>query len=288
MRTILPLLAITLLFATQPALGDAEYEESTDEIHTGLTLKSGKFKPFLELAYGTSTPRYEGLSQSFASLGMLDIKVGYSSDDILKHDLTSFDQQFGFVSFLNSNLSTSGDAGADEIGSEMTRFGFGNRRGYGYGGSGLNIEMYNQDAVDWTQISPVDYDEMSEDAQAVFDRYGSTYRFGQLTEAGLRVHVSQSFSLTAGAEAAMIMPRTVFWPWLGSIAIYSTIQGALENFSSNIIEASPTAGPVIAFLLKTGVSAGYYYLLREDMNWPFGQEVPVTVGSFKLGANITF
>lgn len=288
MRTIVIVLTIALLATWQPAFCQDEGEESSDKTNSSLVIQSGEYTPFLEFAYGISTPRFEGLSQSFASLGMAELKVGYSSNDILEHDLISSDQHYGFINFNNSNLSTSGSAGADEIGSEVTRFGFGNRRAYGYGGSGLKFELYNQDAAHWSQITPVDYDSMPEDAQAVFDRYGSTYRFGHLSEAGLKVHLSKTFSLTAGAEASVILPRTVFWPWVGSIAIYSTIQGALETYSANIIEASPKAGPVIAFLLKTGVAAGYYYLLREDMNWPFGYETPVTMGAFKLGANIKF
>jgi hypothetical protein len=277
-----------LILVCQPAIGQTEKTEEGKESKSGLVIESGKYKPFLEVAYGSSTPRYEGLGEDFATLGMLELKVGYVSDDILKNDLISFDQHYAFVSWLNSDLSASGDAGEGEIGSEMNRFGFGNRWGYGYGGSGLKFELYNQEALDWTKLTPVEYDSMSEDAQAVFDRYGSTYRFGQLTEAGLRVHLSESIALTGGLEGAMIMPRTVFWPWLGSVAIYSLAQGGLEHFSDNIIEASPKAGPVIAWLLKSGVAAGYYYLLREDMNWPFGYEAPVTVGSYKIGATITF
>ena len=36
------------------------------------------------------------------------------------------------------------------------------------------------------------------------------------------------------------------------------------------------------------MSLGYYMLMREDMNWPFDSETPLTVESAKLGAVITF
>lgn len=285
------LVLVALLLTFSPALCQTEEEADVEEVENEevaeIEVKSGKYAPFLELSYGSSTPGYEGLDQDFAKVGLAELKIGYLSDDILKNNLISFDQHYAFVSWLNSDLASS-SAGEAEIGSEMNRFGFGNRRGIGYGGSGLKFEMYNQDALDWTKLTPVEYETLTEDAQAVFDRYGSTYRFGQLTEAGLRVHLSKSLSLTGGVEGAVIMPRTVFWPWLGSVAIYSVVQGGLESFSANIIKASPKIGPVIAFLLKSGVSAGYYYLLKDDMNWPFGYETPVTVGSWKVGANISF
>lgn len=290
MRTFKIVLAVAFtLAACQPAFGTETIEGKTAaKMKSDLVIESGPFKPFIGFDYGWTTPSFEDVDESFAPLGMAELKVGYVSDDILQHDLISFDQHYAFLSFMNANLSSSGGAAEDEIGSEMTRFGVGNRRGYGYGGSGLKFEMYNQDAMHWTQLKPVEYDFMSEGAQGIFDRYGTTYRFGTLSEAGLRFHLSSSLALNAGYEGAVILPRTVFWPWLGSIAIYSVAQGGLDTFSAKIIEASPKAGPVIAWLLKTGVSAGYYYLLKDDMNWPFNYETPVMVGSFKVGANFKF
>jgi hypothetical protein len=285
--TILTFAAV-LLLTCQPAFCQEAEADAKSAESSGMTTKHGKYRRSLEINYGSSSPRYEGLDQSFATLGLLEFKLGFKSLDDLKYNLISMDQHFGFLSFQNSGLSASGGAESGEIDSEMTRFGFGNRRGHGYGGSGKGFIFYNQDGLDWTQLKPVEYDAMNEDAQTIFDRYGSTYRFGQLTEAGIHYQLSPAFALNAGAEGAVIFPRTVFWPWLGSALLYSGVQGFIEIFSESIIEASPKAGPVIAWLLKSGVSAGYYYLLRDDMAWPFGYETPVTVGSFKVGANLTF
>ena len=59
-------------------------------------------------------------------------------------------------------------------------------------------------------------------------------------------------------------------------------------FADQIVQSSPTLGPILHFLLKNGASLGYYLLVRDDMNWPFASETPLTVESFKLGAAITF
>ena len=70
--------------------------------------------------------------------------------------------------------------------------------------------------------------------------------------------------------------------------LYSGVQGGIQYFSEDIVKVSPVIGPILHFLLKSGVSAGYYMLLRDDMNWPFNYETPVMVGSFKVGANVKF
>jgi hypothetical protein len=204
---ILLLVATVIVAASVPAFGTEDIAGKTAaKMKSDLVIESGPFKPFIGFDYGWSSPSFDDLDSDFASLGLAELKIGYVSDDLLIHDLISFDP----------------------------------------------------------------------------------YRFGTLAEAGLRVHLTDRFSLTGGYEGAVILPRTVFWPWLGSIAIYTGVQGGLDTFSAKIIEASPKAGPVIAWVLKTGVAAGYYYLLKDDMNWPFNYETPVMVGSFKVGANVKF
>lgn len=155
MRTqILFTLVIALLFSCNPAFGQEAAADSTSEEGSGMTVKHGKYRRSLELNYGSSSPRYEGLNPSFASLGLFEMKIGFTSLDELKYNLISMDQQYGFFSLQNSDLSASGGPESGEIGSEMTRFGFGNRRGHGYGGSGKGFIFYNQDGLDWTQITP--------------------------------------------------------------------------------------------------------------------------------------
>ena len=282
------LMLTALLLVSIPAFSQVDELDAVSRDDSELIIESGEYRSFLEVDYGTATPDLNGLDETFQTLGMLELKFGISSVDILQFDLVSLEQDYVFASYFYDNLGFSGDTDSGEINSELARFGFGNRTGYGYGGSGLKLDLYNQNAFDWTKLTPVDYDSMDQAAQDVFDRYGGSYRFGGLTEAGLGVHLTPGLALTAGAEGAVIYPRTIFWPWLGSVAIYSTVQGALSYYSEQIVKASPSIGPVISFLLKTGVSWGYYYLLQDDMFWPFNYEAPVTVSSFKIGASITF
>jgi len=262
---------------------DSKGEEDLESL-----VRSGRFSPFIEASYGLSKPRFEGFTGSFNTLGLLELKLGFAALDSVRSALFSLDERYAFASYIGQDIRPSGAPDEGEVSSELTRFGFGNRLGYGYGRKLLNLEMYNQNSLNWTRLLPLAYDGMDPEAQVIFDRYENSFRFGQLMEAGVKVHLARSIVVSAGVEGAVIFPRTVFWPWLGSAMIYSGAQGALQFFSEQIVDVSPVIGPVLHFLLKSGVSYGYYMLLREDMNWPFGYETPLTVESFKLGAAITF
>ena len=223
------LFLLTLLVICLPQLAFAQFGrwEKEGESSMESMIHSGRFRPFIEFNYGLAKPRFEGLASSFNTLGIMELKLGYSALDSVLQSLVSLDERYAFVGYMDEDLRPSSGPDEGEIGSELGRFGFGNRLGYGFGGKGLTFEMYNQNALNWTKILPVGYDEMDPDAQAIFDRYENSFRFGQLMEAGVKVHVARSIALTAGVEGAVILPRYVFWPWLGSVMIYSGTQGAL-------------------------------------------------------------
>jgi hypothetical protein len=284
------ILLLFVLWLCLPQLASAQLGRWGNDTEQDLDtmIRSGRFNPFIEANYGLAKPRFEGYGGSFNTLGVMELKLGFAALDSVRAALVSLDERYAFASYIGEDIRPSGAADEGEVSMELARFGFGNRLGYGYGGKGLNFQMYNQNSLNWTRLTPVEYDSMDPEAQAIFDRYEDTFRFGQLMEAGVKVHVARSIALTAGVEGAVIFPRHIFWPWLGSAMIYSGVQGALQYFSDAIVDTSPVIGPALHFLLKSAVSYGYYMALREDMAWPFGYETPLTVESFKLGAAITF
>ena len=287
-RKILLLLIVLVLCLPQLASAQFGRWDKSNEEDLETLIRSGRFSPFIEANYGLAKPRFEGYEGSFNTLGLAELKLGFAALDSARTALVSLDERYAFVSYIGQDIRPSGEADEGEVSSELTRFGFGNRLGYGYGRKGLTFEMYNQNSLNWTKLLPVEYDSMDPEAQAIFDRYEDSFRFGQLMEAGVKVHVARSIAFSAGVEGAVIFPRTIFWPWLGSAMIYSGVQGALQFFSEQIVDTSPVIGPALHFLLKSAVSYGYYMALREDMAWPFDYERPLTVESFKLGAAITF
>ena len=271
-----------LVFAQLGRWGD----EGDDDFTEGVM--SGRFHPFIEGNYGVAKPKFYGLDGEFATLGIAEVKLGFAAQDSARPALVALDERYLFGSYLAEDIRPSGSPAEGDIGSKLTRFGIGNRLGYGFGRNLLSLEMYNQNSLNWTQVEPTNYDDVSAEAQAIFDRYGTQLRFGQLFEAGVKLKVFRSLSLSVAAEGAVIFPRTVLFPWLGSAMIYSGVQGAVQFFSERIIDSSPIIGPLLHFALKTGISYAYYMASRQDMAWPFDMETPLTTESVKLGATITF
>lgn len=243
-------------------------------------------RPFLEASYGMATPQFKGSDIDFETVGLLDFKLGWVALDSIHPGVTSLMQSYIFGSWANGDLGSSGSE--TDVGSKLNRFGGGNRLGYGYQGQSVGLDLYNQNSLNWSKFTSADDPVLNAEAAAVFDRYGSKYRFGQIMEAGAGLRFTDRFALTAGAEGSIIYPRYVFWPWLGSTLIYSTVQGIVEYFADDVMRANAGLGPVLYFLLKSGVSAGFYALSREDMNWPFSSEKPVTVATWRVGASFTF
>ncbi len=252
----LRLFLLVILGLCLPQMASAQLGRwgSDSEPDLDTLIKSGRFSPFIEANYGLAKPRFEGYEGSFNTLGVMELKLGFTALDSVRAALVSLDDRYAFVSFIGQDIRPSGEADEGEIGSELARFGFGNRLGYGYGRKGLTFEMYNQNSLNWTKLTPLEYDGMDPEAQAIFDRYENSFRFGQLMEAGVKVHVIRSLAISAEVEGAVIFPRTVFWPWLGSAMIYSGVQGALQYFSEAIVDTSPLIGPALDVLLNSAGS----------------------------------
>jgi len=49
----------------------------------------------------------------------------------------------------------------------------------------VGLDLYNQNAPTWTKFSAADYDASPPGAQAIFDRNGSSYRFGDARDPGV-------------------------------------------------------------------------------------------------------
>jgi hypothetical protein len=251
-------------------------------------IETGRFRPFLEFNYGTSVPQHRLLSDDFARNGLVELKLGWSAVDDFKPQVVSLDERYAFGSYFARDLDMIEGEDPGIVPTKFTRFGVGNRLGYGYYLGPVALELYNQNSMNWTQVEATEADSLSIDGQTVFERYGDVYRFGNLFEAGVKVQLARRVSVSAGLEGAVIYPRHVFFQWLGSALLYSAGQGGLQYFAGKIVELSPVFGPLLHFALKNGLSLAYYLAVRDDMNWPWTSETPLTLESFKLGASVTF
>jgi hypothetical protein len=258
-------------------------------------------KPFIELNYGFGTPKLNKLVSKFTDVGAAEIKLGYATQDsYYSENIIEFHDKYSFVSKFSSDLRSASTT-IGEMKSELWRFGFANRSGYGYRFDDISILPYRSSGFVWSKLDMIDYpakiylltyppmsiDQATEDTRAL-NRFHDAFRFGTLVEGGVRIEFASFASLDVGYEAAVIFPRHLFWKYLGSLIIEESATGILNHFIDEVADSSPYAAPVVNFLLKNGLSYAFYSLKKGNMNWPFATEVPLTYETFKVGLTFTF
>ncbi len=255
-----------------------------------------KGRPLMEFTYGLGEPKHDKLTSKLAKIGLAEIKLGYSSIDQVDNYVVEVKDKFIFASKIATNLQSE-KANSDELRSELFRFGFGLRTGYGYDFNQIGILPYSENAVVWSKLDMKDYPaailpipifvDASNDSE-ILDRFNKEIRFGTLSEGGIRVEAGRVISFNAGYEAAVIFPRHLFWKHLVSFAIEEAGLKALDHFADEVLDSSPIAAPIVNFVLKNGFSYLFYTLKKENMNWPFKTEAPLTYETVKFGVTFTF
>lgn len=86
----------------------------------------------------------------------------------------------------------------------------------------------------------------------------------------------------------LVYPRHLFWQWIGSQLVESIANGLLDDFIRDIATSAPKIAPVAKFVLQNGLAYGVYKLREKKMNWPFGDEAPMSVEMFKVGLSFSF
>lgn len=247
----------------------------------------GEFRPFIEANYGIGTPKHLDFSETFAKYGLIEARVGYSEIIKYRHSIYEMDERFAFGNYLSSDADFLDDKSGN-IKSEVTRFGVGNRLGYGYRIGAINLLPYNQNQFIWSRIQTERPEDIIPEDESILNRYEGSYRFGVSGEAGAKLELFESLAVQGGFEFAVVYPRHIFWPWLGSYIIVQTGLGMVSAFSEDIVKSSPIFGPIAYFLLKNGIAYAFYTGLQKRMNWPFDSETPVTFETYKIGASIKF
>ncbi|PKL84028.1 MAG: hypothetical protein CVV24_01855 [Ignavibacteriae bacterium HGW-Ignavibacteriae-3] len=258
-------------------------------------------KPFIELNYGIGSAKHDKLKSKFADVGLAEIKLGYATQESFYNDnIIDFHDKYSFGSKLSADLKSS-SAKLGEMKSELWRFGFANRSGFGYKIGAISILPYHGSGFVWSKLDmndypakfyfllnpPMDILDAQKDTD-ILNRYHDAFRFGTLSEGGVRFEVASFASLDFAYEAAVIFPRYVFWKHAGSLIIEEGTMGVLNHFIGKIADSSPYAAPIVNFFLKNGLSYAFFSLKKANMNWPFATEAPLTYETIKVGFTFTF
>jgi hypothetical protein len=247
----------------------------------------GHRKPMIDVTYGFGPVKQKLFQGTLSDMSLIDLKLGYFRTKPDSETPPGLDDKFVTFTYSASDLFRSSAAPA-EVASTMLRFGIGTRGGYAYDFGSSYLYPYHQTSFLWTKLTTQRPAGLSAADTDILDRYEGAFRFGGSTEGGIAFGIGEIVALRFGYEAAVVYPRHVFWPWVGSFGIAAIGMGAITHFSHDIVEASPTFGPFLYALLRAGLAYGYYLTVRDNQYWPFDSETPLTTEAFKFGVTFTF
>jgi hypothetical protein len=246
------------------------------------------FKPYVEGNWGYTQPKHHDFNNDPAKTGMVEFRLGYA--ELLEHYsfVQSLDERFIFGGKTSQDFNyVESDPSGTQV--DFTRFGVGTRMGYGYRiGSGLSLVPYYQAHYVWSDLSYDSSTVITETDKEILERIQGAYRFGMAGEGGLKMVLFDQLTLYSGFEYTVVYPRFIFWEWLGSTLIITSAQGIVTMFADDIVDKSPVLGPLLYFGLRNGLSWVFYQQLKNEMNWPFVGEAPLTMETFKLGVSLGF
>jgi len=245
-------------------------------------------QPFLEAMYGVGSPKQVRFEGDFSQIGLVEAKLGYSKIKPYKNYVNSIEEGFLFGSALNPDLNVVNDDTLGKVNTETLRFGGAYRFGYGYGNGNIKILPYNERSLVWSKISTTRPDNLIQTDIDILNRYEDSYRFGELTEGGIKINMFRMLSVTGAYELQVVFPRHLFWEWLGSAIIRDASSAFIIVFAEDILDRTSFLGPAIFFVLKNGLSYAFYNAMKYNMNWPFTSEAPLTFENFKLGVSLNF
>ncbi len=247
-------------------------------------------KPTISLNYGFSDISRTDVQAPFADNNLIELKLGYTYKKITKYadyiEKSTFN--YGFLNRNSTQLAGGSDTNSD-IETNNWQFGFGWSNGYGYKiGESASIIPYYTSSLTWTNLDFTDDSLMYPEDERIKELYDETFRFGSSSESGVRIQPTSLISIDAGYERSIVFERHLFWKWAGSGIIEVAANGLLDVFIKEVFKSSPSAGPIVFFVLKSALGYGLYELRQDKMNWPFPSAPPIAMDNFKFGVTLTF
>lgn len=253
-----------------------------------------KSKPSVEVTYGNSNISFGNYGYDFAPSGLIEMNLGYTSKKKSDYgkNIVRYKNRFLFLGYSSTDNSTRQTSTG--INSNLWKFGFGNKSGYGVSLSKTaSILPYSSSTFNWSNFNynkPNDFSSniSEQEYYAAIDNMAGVFRFGSSFEAGINLNVIKGFSVQPKYEIADIFPRhLVGYQMMSSIIEYAGFN-MLELFTKKIIKNSPVAGTFVNFLLLNAYQYGFYQLKKDQMFWPFTSTAPMRYETFKLGMTFVF
>jgi opacity protein-like surface antigen len=167
------------------------------------------------------------------------------------------------------------------------RFGFNFKNGYGYNLKYGKILLLHSGDISWSKI---DYENLGEsgEEQNRYDVFDEKYKFGTSYGAGLKYYFFDGLAVDLAYEHSLVFPKFLGWKWFGTATTELLIQRAIDYFGEDLLDDYPKYFPVYNLIIKNAVSMIFYELRRNQMNWFFKTEPPLSYDGLYIGLNFTF
>jgi hypothetical protein len=290
-------LLVAVLASPEPACAASDDARRSEELEREDSEPPPKLKrrPTITLEYGIATVDRDGFDEdesSFADVGMLDLHLGFRHQSRFRNRSDLFEHRLGGLrlQYVSTEIAPE-DPASGELTTDLWRFGFGSLDGHGYrfNRKGASVALYHSSSAAWSFFDLRDESPAPASADSsMIEIFEDQIRFGLIWQGGVKVAPSDLVSLNIGYERSLVFPWTKFWYTFLSVAIEEAAMEAIDEFIDEIAKTSPSAVPVVEFLLKNSLSYGLYELRQEKMNWPFDTAAPLSYDTFKVGVSTTF
>ena len=253
-------------------------------------------KPFLDVYYGNAQISRQGMSGEISNTDIYGITIGVKkekehkeSDEVIIQDKNGISLTLGSAQDLQQSDSLyQGVSLTNRNALDFWSLGLINGMGYGYQWGSSTLMLTVEDNTSWTSINPRTYSLMKGPAewQNITD-FDGTMRLSSSMTSSLEFRVSNTLSLTGGYTWNQVMPRHLFWYWMGSEIIEGLAGNAVDRLIENFTEMSPKSQPVMHFVLKSAVLYGMKEMRRKYMNWPFETVSPLNITYWNIGVGLT-
>jgi hypothetical protein len=270
--------------------GRRKYRAKNDTIDVSVK------KPFLDVYYGNAQLSRQGMSGEISNTDIYGIAIGVKkekehkeSDEVIIQDKNGISLTLGSAQTLQQSDSLyQGVPLTNTNALDFWSLGFINGMGYGYQWGSSTLMLTVEDNTSWTSINPRTYSLMQgpADWQNIMD-FDGTMRLSSSMTSSLEFRVSNTVSLTGGYTWNQVMPRHLFWYWMGSEIIEGLAGNAVDRLIENFTEMSPKSQPVMHFVLKSAVLYGMKEMRRKYMNWPFETVSPLNITYWNIGVGLT-
>jgi len=294
MRYTTPMIiALTLLFSSTLIFAQGGRRKNRAKNDTmDVSIK----KPFLDVYYGNAQLSRQGMSGEISNTDIYGIAIGVKkekehkeSDEEIIQDKNGVSLTLGSAQNLqNSDSVYQGVSLTNTDALDFWSLGFINGTGYGYQWGSSTLMLTVEDNTSWTSINPRTYSRLQgpADWQNIMD-FDGTMRLSSSMTSSLEFRVSNTLSLTGGYTWNQVMPRHLFWYWMGSEIIEGLAGNAVDRLIENFTEMSPKSQPVMHFVLKSAVLYGMKEMRRKYMNWPFETVSPMNITYWNIGVGLT-